>query len=186
MFSSVAFILKRKLLQMVSIFFPFLLQKKNIYYIQEFVFWIFNLKKFWIFAEFEDSYFGVFISPKVFLTKKREIVIYWNHTNYQRGDKIGLYSEKPGDEAKPIYIFEIFSSSGIEKTKIEADLIPSRDLKFVKQCLSKYYFFLEDYVNFNICFLLKLSFINFVLLFKKIQFYYINIIIYILHQIINF
>ncbi|XP_043466499.1 PI-PLC X domain-containing protein 1-like [Leptopilina heterotoma] len=85
--------------------------------------------------EFEDSYFGIFISPKVFLAKKREIVIYWNHTNYQQGDKIGLYSEKPGDDVEPIYIFEISFSSGIKKTKIEADLIPSRDLKFVKQCL---------------------------------------------------
>ncbi|XP_051164469.1 variant-surface-glycoprotein phospholipase C-like [Leptopilina boulardi] len=85
--------------------------------------------------EFEDSYFGIFISPRINMSTKREIALYWNLKKYHRGDKLGLYTEKPRDNLKPIFIVEPNVPFGLAKTGVEADFIPSAKLNFTKQCL---------------------------------------------------
>ncbi|XP_033208693.1 PI-PLC X domain-containing protein 1-like isoform X2 [Belonocnema kinseyi] len=85
--------------------------------------------------EFEDSYVGLLISPVLSTETYREIEIYWNHAKYRVGDEIGLYTEKPRDDLEPIFIIHPDSQSGIVKTGIQADFIPTSNLTFTKQCL---------------------------------------------------
>ena len=84
-----------------------------------------------------DSYVGLLISPVLSTETHREIEIYWNHAKYRLGDEIGLYTEKPRDDLEPIFIIQPDSQSGIVKTGIQADFIPTSNLTFTKQCLSE-------------------------------------------------
>ncbi|XP_066589301.1 PI-PLC X domain-containing protein 1-like [Prorops nasuta] len=85
--------------------------------------------------EFHSAHAAVIISPLMSNKVIRELEIYWNHLNYRPGDEIALYTSEPDDTVKPIYLLIPDTSSGIRKTGIQVEFIPTSSLNFVRQCL---------------------------------------------------
>lgn len=67
----------------------------------------------------------------------REIEIYWNNVNIEAEDKISLYAEDSNGLRREIYTVAPNDSSGIQKTGVLAEFVPSANLSFVSKCLSE-------------------------------------------------
>lgn len=94
--------------------------------------------------EFEASHVGVIISPILSADEIRRIEIYWSHSCLGSGDSIALYTEEPSNNATPIYSFQPTATSGIRRTGITANFVPSSNLTFKRQCLGYYVAWLRN------------------------------------------
>lgn len=84
-----------------------------------------------------QSRIGVLISPIISGSMMREIEIYWNNVNIEPEDKISLYAEDSKGVQREIYTVVPNDSSGIQKTGVLAEFLPSANLSFVSKCISK-------------------------------------------------
>ncbi|XP_043589596.1 PI-PLC X domain-containing protein 1-like [Bombus pyrosoma] len=81
-----------------------------------------------------QSRIGLLVSPIISRSKIREIEIYWNNVNIEPGDKISLFEESSSGDRREIYTVVPNGLSGVEKTGVLAEFIPSSNLSFVKTC----------------------------------------------------
>ncbi|XP_015436258.1 PREDICTED: PI-PLC X domain-containing protein 1-like [Dufourea novaeangliae] len=85
-------------------------------------------------AENWQSSIGLLISPIATDPLMHEIEIYWNNVNLQPEEKIVLLdTSRPNS---PVVLYHVTSggSSGLEKTGIQAEFVPSTELSFVQRC----------------------------------------------------
>ncbi|XP_050587359.1 PI-PLC X domain-containing protein 1-like [Bombus affinis] len=85
-------------------------------------------------GEHWQSRIGLLVSPIISRSKIREIEIYWNNVNIEPGDKISLFEENSSGDQREIYTVVPNSFSGVEKTGVLAEFIPSSNLSFAKRC----------------------------------------------------
>lgn len=82
-----------------------------------------------------QSRIGILISPIISGSMMREIEIYWNNVNIEPEDKISLYAEDSKGVQREIYTVVPNDSSGIQKTGVLAEFLPSANLSFVSKCI---------------------------------------------------
>ncbi|XP_017795400.1 PREDICTED: PI-PLC X domain-containing protein 1-like [Habropoda laboriosa] len=87
------------------------------------------------YSENWQSRIGILISPIVTESKIREIEIYWNNLKIEPGDTISLYENSLSGAPVVIYTVTPNSSSGVQKTGILAEYVPSSNLSYVPKCL---------------------------------------------------
>nr|XP_033333750.1 PI-PLC X domain-containing protein 1-like [Megalopta genalis] len=81
-----------------------------------------------------QSRMGVLISPITSKPPIHEIEIYWNNVDFEPDEKIVLLDTSQPDSPIVLYNVTPNGPSGLVKTGIQAEFVPSSQLSFVRQC----------------------------------------------------
>ncbi|XP_012284591.1 PI-PLC X domain-containing protein 1 isoform X2 [Orussus abietinus] len=94
--------------------------------------------------DFEEAHVGLIISPVVSSNEVRQIEVYWRNPNFRSGDVIALFASDPSENVQPLWTYTPKTRNGIQKTRIEADFMPTENLTFQQQCLTHYVAWLRN------------------------------------------